>query len=185
MLMHRRRFVQAGLALPLAASLPQGALALTPECRGKAAATPRQTEGPFYTSKTPLRASLVESGAGGTRIEIVGLVLSPACRPVAKAMLDFWQADERGDYDNSGFKYRGHQFTDAEGRYRLETIVPAVYPGRTRHIHVKVQAPGGRILTTQVYFAGEPGNARDGLFLPELLLRPEGKALRFDFVVEA
>jgi protocatechuate 3,4-dioxygenase beta subunit len=183
--MLRRRFVQAGIALPAAAVLPAPALALTPECKGKAAATPRQTEGPFYTPKTPLKGSLLEPGAGGTRIEVVGLVLSPACQPVPKAMLDFWHADERGEYDNSGYKYRGHQFTDAEGRYRLETILPALYPGRARHIHVKVQAPGGRLLTTQLYFAGDAGNARDGLYTPALLLKPEGKALRFDFVVEA
>lgn len=185
--MERRSFVQAGLALPVAALLPgtAPALALTPECKGKASATPRQTEGPFYSPRTPMKASLVEAGTAGTRIEVVGLVLSPACKPVAKAMLDFWQADERGEYDNSGFKYRGHQFTDAEGRYRLQTIVPALYPGRTRHIHVKMQAPGGRLLTTQLYFAGEPGNARDGLFVPELLMKREGNALRFDFVVDA
>ena len=75
------------------------------------------------------------------------MVLTPDCKPVPNALLDFWHSDEQGAYDNRGFRYRGHQHADAQGRYRLETIVPAEYPGRTRHIHVKVQAPRGRILT--------------------------------------
>ena len=101
-------------------------------------------------------------------------------------MLDFWHADESGEYDNQGFRYRGHQFTDAEGRYRLETIVPAEYPGRARHIHVKLQAPKNRILTTQLYFPGDPGNRRDALYLPELAMRMAAPgAGQFDFVIEA
>ncbi len=69
-----------------------------------------------------------------------------------RALVDLWHADECGEYDNSGFRYRGHVFTDAQGRYRFRTIVPAIYSGRTRHYHVKVQAPRGRVLTTQLYF---------------------------------
>jgi len=106
-------------------------------------------------------------------------VLSAGCKPVANALLDFWHADERGEYDEGGFRYRGHQFTDAQGRWRLETIVPAVYPGLTRHIHVKVQPPGGRVLTTQLYFPEEAANKRDGLFSDSLLLKNN----TFDFVV--
>jgi protocatechuate 3,4-dioxygenase beta subunit len=46
-------------------------------------------------------------------------VLSLECKPVANALLDFWQADEFGEYDNKGFRYRGHQVTDAQGYWRL------------------------------------------------------------------
>ncbi|MBI1989253.1 MAG: hypothetical protein HYS65_05890 [Betaproteobacteria bacterium] len=55
-----------------------------------------------------------------------------------------------GILSSTAFRYRGHVFADAQDRYRLEAIVPGEYPGRTRHIHVKAQAPGGRILTTQL-----------------------------------
>jgi protocatechuate 3,4-dioxygenase beta subunit len=83
---------------------------------------------------------------------------------------------------------RGHQFTDSAGSYRLETIVPGVYPGRTRHIHVKVQAPGRAVLTTQLYFPGEPENQRDFLFQEVLLLATTDAggttAGRFDFVLK-
>lgn len=86
------------------------------------------------------------------------------------------------------FRLRGHQFTDAKGRFRLRTIVPAAYEGRTRHIHVKVQPKGGRTLTTQLYFPGEPKNAKDGLFRKDLLMRTAKDAGevagRFDFVLD-
>ena len=101
--------------------------------------------------------------------------------------MDFWQADPEGEYDNVGFRLRGHQYTDREGRWRLETVVPGLYPGRTRHVHVKVQAPHGRPLTTQLFFPGEPRNLRDGIFDPELMMaiREQGgrEAGRFHFVL--
>src|SRR5438046_9508848 len=86
-------------------------------------------------------------------------------------MLDFWQADATGRYDNAGYRLRGHQLTDESGSYRLEAIVPAEYPGRTRHIHVKIQAPGQPALTTQLYFPGEARNDSEGMFSPELRMR--------------
>jgi protocatechuate 3,4-dioxygenase beta subunit len=65
--------------------------------------------------------------------------------------------------------------------------VPAIYPGRTRHYHVKVQAPDSSLLTTQLYFPNELANRRDGLFRRELLMRiansDEGLDGRFDFVL--
>ncbi len=147
--------------------------------------TAAQTEGPFFKTNTPLRASLVEAGSKAPRLIVTGQVLSAQCRPVANALLDFWHADADGEYDNRGFRYRGHQFADGEGRYRLVTNVPAEYPGRARHIHVKVQAPGKRVLTTQLYFPGEAGNRRDGLYRRDLEMRLAKAEGTFDFVVEA
>ncbi len=119
-----------------------------------------QTEGPYYTPNTPERVSLLEAGMVGDRLLLQGLVLTTGCTPVTQALLDFWHCDAAGVYDNQGYTLRGHQFTDDQGRYQLETIVPGLYPGRTRHIHVKVQAPNGPVLTTQLYFPEEPENAR-------------------------
>ena len=149
--------------------------------------TPAQTEGPYFKPSSPLRSSLLESGITGTRLVITGQVLTTACAPVAAALLDFWQADNAGNYDNAGYRLRGHQFTDANGRFTLETIVPGLYPGRTRHIHVKVQPPNGSILTTQLYFPGEARNASDGIYSAELLMTvvdgANGKDATFNFVV--
>jgi protocatechuate 3,4-dioxygenase beta subunit len=170
---------------PGAAEAP---LPATPACHDGDEATLPQTEGPYFKPSSPGRVELYEEGMAGQPIELMGLVLSHACKPLAGALLDFWQADAKGRYDNSGFHLRGHQFTDAEGRYRLRSIVPGVYPGRTRHIHVKVQPAGGRVLTTQLYFPGEAKNHSDGLFRRELLMRTTKNAGwlagRFDFVVE-
>lgn len=182
---YRRRLLGTALVLPL---LPRSVLAQarspTPAC---GAQTPRQTEGPFFTPSSPERSSLLERGSPKDKLFVLtGTVLAPDCKPIAGAIVDFWHCDEQGHYDNRGFTYRGHQRTDAQGRYRLETIVPGLYPGRTRHFHVKVQAPGGRVLTTQLYFPGEPGNARDGIYRPELEIAvKDGRAGTFDFVVAA
>jgi protocatechuate 3,4-dioxygenase beta subunit len=174
--------------LTLDTSLAQAPLNPTPECHDGDAATLRQTEGPFFKPSSPERADLIEPGMAGQPIELVGFVLTGACRPVPGALVDLWQADAKGEYDNSGFRLRGHQRADAEGRYRFRSIVPGAYEGRTRHFHVKVAPPAGRLLTTQLYFPGEPKNAKDGLFRRELLMRAaknEGwLAGRFDFVLD-
>jgi len=152
---------------------PSGAAATlppTPACTDNDDETPEQTEGPFFSSGSPQRGSLVESGTTGTPLVVTGLVVTTDCRPIAGAKLDFWQADNAGEYDNSGFRLRGHQFTDGSGRYRLETILPGLYPGRTRHVHVKAQAPGSSVLTTQLYFPGEQRNDADGIYDERLLL---------------
>ena len=170
----RRNILGAALLLPL-----EG---LAQTC---GSVTPRQTEGPFFKTDTPLRTSFLEKGSS-SRFLLAGSVLSRNCQLVPNALLEFWHADEDGAYDNRGYRYRGHQHADAQGRYRLETIVPALYPGRARHIHVKVQAPNRRILTTQLYF---PGDARDGLWRSELEVamarRPEGRVAVFQFIVDA
>ncbi|HET6750720.1 MAG TPA: intradiol ring-cleavage dioxygenase [Actinomycetes bacterium] len=206
----RRRLLQLGVALPLPlvlaacddgagggraagttaapttspATTAAGALPPTPACDDGDDPTPEQTEGPYFTPDSPERASLLEAGMAGDRLTLAGTVLATDCRPVRRALLDFWQADAGGQYDNQGYRLRGHQFTDAEGRFRLETIVPGLYPGRTRHIHVKVQAPDRPVLTTQLYFPGEAANDSDGIFRQELLLDVAGGRASFTFVLE-
>jgi len=184
-LQRRRLLAAAAGALFPATLLAQGA-PLTPSCGRQ---TARQTAGPFFKPDSPQRKSLLEKGENSALLMVSGLVLSANCKPVANALLDFWHADEFGEYDDKGFRCRGHQFADAQGRWRLETILPAEYPGRARHIHVNVQAPGKRILTTQLYFPEEFGHHRDGLYQSSLQLKINKKENlldgRFDFVVDA
>ena len=183
---YTRREVLTAAAAALALTAVSKAEAQAPKTCG--AATPSQTEGPYYKPNTPMRASLLEPGMPGTKLVIEGSVLTADCKPVPRAMLDFWQADAAGRYDNSGYRLRGHQLTNETGRYRLETIVPAEYPGRTRHIHVKVQAPGQPALTTQLYFPDD-NNQRDSIFNPALVMPvrdvDSGKAATFDFILPA
>ena len=179
----RRAFVRltlgtsAAVALRAIAAAAQSPLPATPACGADGRPTPAPS--------SPERASLLEPALTGARLVVTGLVLGTDCRPVPHALLDFWQADGSGHYDNAGQRLRGHQFTDAEGRYRLETVLPGLYPGRTRHIHVKAQAPGQRVLTTQLYFPGEVMNARDGIFDRRLVVAMADSAMaRFDFVLQ-
>jgi protocatechuate 3,4-dioxygenase beta subunit len=148
----------------------QTSLAPTPACDDDDAPTPAQTEGPFFTPNSPERSVLREAGMAGTPIALAGMVVTRSCRPVAGALVEIWHADDAGNYDNDGYRLRGHQFTATDGSYRFDTIVPGVYPGRTRHFHLKFQAPSEPILTTQFYFPGEPANERDGIFRPELVV---------------
>jgi protocatechuate 3,4-dioxygenase beta subunit len=164
-----------------------GSLTPTPACGDNAEATRAQTEGPFFEPDSPEKANFVGDVGKGTKIVLTGSVLTTACQPVARALLDVWHADADGEYDNEGFRLRGHFFTDDQGAYRLDTIVPGNYSGRTKHFHVKVRPPGGRVLTTQLYFPGERQNEQDSIFQPELLMdvrdSASGKDATFTFVV--
>jgi protocatechuate 3,4-dioxygenase beta subunit len=171
-----------------AAAAEAGVLQATPPCDdGDDDPTDAQTEGPYYTPNTPRRSNLVTAGLRGIPLLVTGDVVDTQCRPVRGALLDFWQADAAGEYDNQGYNLRGHQFADARGRYALRTVVPGLYPGRTRHIHVKVQRPHGKILTTQLYFPGEPRNRSDNIFDSSLLMAlsrvGNGRRARFRFVL--
>lgn len=176
----------AGFAMPELA-LPTLALGQelppTPQCDANPNATQAQTEGPFFKPKSPLRSDL-RIELKGPPVVLTGLVLTRTCKPVPNVLVDLWHADADGEYDNSGFRGRGHQFTDAAGRYRFITVKPARYTGRTAHYHVKLQAANGPVLTTQLYFPGEPGNRRDPLYRPELEMRFVDETVgRFDFVL--
>jgi protocatechuate 3,4-dioxygenase beta subunit len=181
----------AGIVLAQSGEVkPAPTLAPTPTCvdDDELEATLAQTEGPFYTPETPERHSLLEPDMPGTRLLLTGYVYDTACQPIPGALLDFWQCDDAGVYDNAGYQLRGHQFADAEGRFELETIMPGLYSGRTRHIHVKAQAPEQPVLTTQLYFPDEPDNDWDRIFNPALLMDLEddgdGKKGFFTFVLD-
>ncbi|WP_078628225.1 carbohydrate-binding protein [Streptomyces sp. NRRL F-2664] len=176
------------LARTLTGHPGEEAVPLTPACDDGDDPTPEQTEGPYFKPASPERTSLLEPGMPGTRLTVTGYVFGRACLPVAGALLDFWQADTNGAYDNVRYRLRGHQYTDSRGSFALTTIVPGLYPGRTRHLHVKVQAPGRPVLTTQLYFPNEPRNATDSIFDPRLLMAVRdagsGREAAFDFVLD-
>jgi len=157
------------------------------------ALTPSDMEGPFYTPKTPKRADIRDPGVSAGTLLLTGRVLDAQCRPVAGAILDFWQTDHNGIYDNQGYRYRGHQYTDARGCFELLTVRPHAYTAmsifRTPHIHVKVQGRDTGLLTTQLYLPdAQDTNARDRGYQPSLLIKyagGDGAARRatFDFVL--
>lgn len=141
--------------------------------------TPSQTEGPFYPVRQPVDSDndLVvvrgqEASAQGIVTHITGKVLDRDGRPVSGASVEIWQCDANGLYHHprdragqrdGGFQGFGRTVVSAEGDYWFRTIRPVPYPGRTPHIHFRINTPARR-LTTQMYVAGEPMNEADFIY---------------------
>ena len=194
----RRQLMKALAILPIPASVltleglaatAEAATLLepTPELPDDDDPTPPATEGPFYKPKSPKRSNLIDQGMKGERVVVTGTIRNRQGQPVPNAQIEVWHADADGHYDNDGFKCRGHLFANAEGKYKFEAVYPGLYPGRTRHYHIRVQAPNTPILTTQLFFPEEPQNARDGIFKKELLMKTkkakDHQTAIFDFVL--
>jgi protocatechuate 3,4-dioxygenase beta subunit len=190
----RRRILATGtfgltaLLLDAERGLAQQGLAPTPACHDGDEPTLPQTEGPFFKPRSPQRSDLREPGIEGQPVELSGHVLTRSCRQIPGALVDLWHADNVGEYDNTGFRLRGHVLTDSDGRFSFRTIMPGLYPGRTRHYHVRIQAPGrSPVLTTQFYFPDERRNRTDALFRRELVMQiakaDHALLARFDVVL--
>ena len=158
-----------------------------------AAATAKNIEGPFYKSGAPHRSVLADPKDAGERLRLTGVLQTTRCAPIGGATIDVWQANAAGEYDNDGFRFRGALTTDANGRYDLRTIIPGRYLNgdryRPAHIHIKVRAKGFALLTTQLYFAGDPYNDGDPFIDDTLIMQHavenEIRRARFDFVLPA
>jgi protocatechuate 3,4-dioxygenase beta subunit len=170
----RRRLLRLGLSGTVGFGLirPLQAASLLP--------TPEQTEGPFYPPELPsdrdadlVRVTGADAQAQGQVTHIMGRVLDRQGRPLPGVAVEIWQCDangryhhpgDRGRFRDEGFQGFGMAMADRDGGYRFRTIRPVAYPGRTPHIHFKLHRDGRELLTTQMYVAGEPLNARDGLY---------------------
>ena len=145
--------------------------------------TPAQTEGPFYPVRKPpdQDADLTMVGNNGKRaagdlLLVQGRVLTPNDSPGANALVEIWQTNAWGRYQDHrdrsdvpwdpNFQGYGHVTTDSNGAYAFRTIRPAGYGQgyfrRTPHIHFRISGRYFDRLTTQMYFTGEPENANDG-----------------------
>ena len=190
----RRRFLLGTLLSPSLIPLlqvseaPAQHLAATEE----SLETENNWEGPFYKPGAPVRSLLLEPGMAGTPLTVTGRVLDTNGRPLKGALLDIWHADHTGAYDNTGFRLRGRLYTGDDGRYALRTIKPLHYGApddmRPSHIHVKASVENSPIVTTQLYFKGDPWNRHDPDVRPTLIMSPrpvsDGLAAQFDFVLK-
>jgi protocatechuate 3,4-dioxygenase beta subunit len=116
--------------------------------------------GPFFSEGAPQTNLLIPEDYQGARLFLSGRILSDDCvTPINEAVLNFWQANENGEYDNEGFNFRAKILSDLTGNYSLDTIIPGKYENgsvfRPAHIHLKVQAEGFNELVTQIYFQGD------------------------------
>ena len=179
----RRQLMRAALGLTAAAAsaaLP----ALAQPARVK---LPEVTEGPFYPPKR-WRAQLSDWDADLTRVsnggqtltaqgEHLGLelrVLDTAGKAVDRVEFEIWQCDANTVYRHpserdearmdKGFQGFGSATTNAQGAVAFRTIKPVAYPGRTPHIHIKLRHASFGELTSQLFLAGDPDNARDSIW---------------------
>ncbi len=174
------QLLSAGLLAACAAEVDPGEQVAT-------AATPGETEGPFFPENTEVErdADLTRlegrtERAAGEVIEVRGRVLGPDGQPISGARVQLWQANAGGRYAHSldvanpvaldpNFQGYGVVQTGADGGFSFTTIKPGGYlvremnnAPRTPHFHWKFAA-NGRELTTQSYFPGEPANETDFL----------------------
>lgn len=160
-----------------------------PQPPGRWAPTEDNILGPFYRQGAPYRAKITPPLEPGTVLLIRGRVWGfDSKRPLAGAVLDIWQANASGRYDNDDprnppaegvFRNRARLITDENGFYEFETIHPAPYQigandWRPSHIHYLVRQPGYQALVTQLYFRGDPHNRTDQ-FIKESLIIDLGK----------
>ncbi len=130
-----------------------------------------QTEGPYYKLGSPQNTNLYSESIPGEKVVLSGFVLNTDCKPIANAWIDFWQANGKGEYDNNGYTLRGHQYTDANGKFLLTTVIPGEYPGRTPHIHFKIRANNDApTLTSQLYLPDNQKNESDSIFDSDLVV---------------
>jgi len=178
-LLARRHALAALASLPAAAATPSASAqerTLRP--------TPGQSLGPFYPRTAQERPGQTDADlltilgdrvlSRGVPLYLTGRVLERTGQPVAAAHVEIWQCDANAVYHHPAggaaserdpnFQGYGAAATEADGSFHFRTIQPVPYPGRTPHIHVRVQAPGRRALASQLYLAGDAGNARDFLY---------------------
>lgn len=177
---NRRRLLRCSLGAAAALAVP----ALASSRRALA----RMTDGPFYPPRswrdrwsdwdadlTRVQHTTDGRVAKGEHLGLEGRVLDTAERAIDGATIEIWQCDALGHYRHpsteptvdavdEAFQGFGAARSEAQGQFRFRTIRPVPYPGRTPHIHVKLRHPSFGEVTSQLFVAGDPRNARDFLW---------------------
>jgi len=158
----RRTFLKGAIGI-LGTGFPLNASKNDRECE----TTQEDMLGPYWSQDHPERVILANLDEPGTRIQITGLVTANDCStPIPNASVDVWHANDQGCYtifqncttgntSNDDYNLRGIMFTNENGMYSFESILPGYYPGRPRHFHYKITTPSGVELVTQCYFEND------------------------------
>ena len=128
--------------------------------------TGEMTLGPFFPREFGQGASdltvLDNRKIDGEIIEITGRVTQGDGAPLDNAILEVWQANPQGRFDDPGFLGWGRAATDSSGIYRFRTVRPGAYEGRAPHVNLLIVFSGlMRQLQTVMFFEGEKGNEVD------------------------
>lgn len=177
----RRKFLRESGVVLGGTLLAGSAIASEGECQ----LTERDGIGPFYRFGAPFQTRLAGPDEAGERLILSGTVFSTDCHtPLPGALVEVWQANSAGIYDTTQpgnfteetkFHLRGKLYTNEQGKYEIETILPGRYAippgipglekwaGQTRpaHIHFRVMESIHVPMTTQLYFKGDPFIAED------------------------
>ena len=164
---NRRKFIKSILKLSILSLIPINLKAfsfLQEDCL-----TTPDIQGPFYIENPPNISILTPPKITSDFFFITGTVYAKNCKtPIPNAVVDIWHAN-KGMYDetsntflNSDYEnnyYRGKVFTDSNGNYAFQTIMPGKYLNgltyRPRHIHYKSSYLNQNEITTQLYFEGD------------------------------
>lgn len=166
--MERRKFIRNTMFTAMAVTT-HGYVKFNGENFEGDCATTTDILGPFYRPDAPVRKDMLVKGSTGQLVMLKGKVKHKDCTtPLKNACVELWHCDEKGVYDNESpdFKYRARTFCDDNGNYEFKTILPVPYDVgnnnfRPAHFHMLVSAPGYQALITQLYFTGDPNNAKD------------------------
>ncbi len=124
--------------------------------------------GPYFFEGAPLRTVIAHPDEPGQRLFISGRILQNDCEsPISGAMLEVWHPNDAGCYSivedcptgnptNDYYNLRGKMFSDLNGQYNFETILPGYYEPRPRHIHIKITTSNEEVLVSQLYFEDDP-----------------------------
>lgn len=157
---------------------------LTIESSEECIPTFRDGGGPYYQLNSPFREKIVPDINNGERLIVSGKILRNDCKTlVPNAVLDIWQANESGRYEDTW--YRGRVTSDKDGNYKFETVVPKGYGEgtgyRPPHIHFKVFVSNQEVVTSQMFFPevkGAPG-FEDAFIMKIESTEENGKVVHF------
>ena len=137
--------------------------------------TPSQTVGPFFGYALPYEGGPeLVPGHNPLAIRLHGVVYDGSGQPIPDAIIEIWQADERGvmptekgafardRYTFTGF---GRDATTLAGQYNFTTLKPGPVDGKAPYVLVTIFARGlTHHLTTRAYFDDEVDlNSADAL----------------------
>jgi len=141
--------------------------------------TGEMTLGPFFPREFAAGANHLSD-----EIEVMGKITQLDGRALDNVVVEIWQADRDGRFDNPKFSGWGRAATDAKGIYRFKTIKPGAPKGRIAHINFLILYSGlMRQLQTTMFFELAADPVLDAV--PEkrralLVARREGTVYRFD-----
>ena len=140
----------------------------TSNCEPECNLTTDDILGPYYFENAPIRNIIAHQDEPGQRLFISGRIMQDNCEyPISGSMIEVWHPNDAGCYsivedcntgnpENDYFNLRGKFFSDVNGYYYFESILPGHYGTRPRHVHIKITTPNGEVLISQLYFENDP-----------------------------